>query len=303
MINGFINFLKPPGMTSHDVVSVVRKLLGIKKVGHTGTLDPGVAGVLPLCAGKATRLSEYVMDRPKSYRGEITLGITTDSQDAYGSILNKKDCTHLQKEEFTRVMGEFSGHLEQIPPMTSAIRMQGVRLYQLARQGIEIERKPKKVTIYSLDIVKINWSLPFPKIIFDVTCSKGTYIRTLCHDIGERLGVGAYMSFLIRTQTGPFQILNAWTIEEILDEVEKMNLDFILPLTEGIPFLPVINVNEKQSGDISHGRSVCLPPDNYCYEKIYQIQAPDQTLLALGQVVQEGFSVFKLKPNKVFADK
>ena len=183
-MNGFINFLKPPGMTSHDAVSFIRKQLKVKKAGHTGTLDPGVAGVLPICVGKATRLAEYLLARPKSYRAEITLGVATDTQDAYGRVLSEKDCSHISEEEFQKVFYSFLGSIKQVPPMTSAVRSGGVRLYELARRG-GIERKPREVTIYRLNILK-EWKLPYPKVILILFALR--YIRTLCRDIGEKLG-------------------------------------------------------------------------------------------------------------------
>lgn len=299
-MDGFINFLKPPGMTSHDVVGFVRKKLRLKKVGHTGTLDPGVAGVLPICVGRATRLAEYITLRPKSYRAEITFGIATDSQDAYGSILSKKDCSHVQYEEFIEIIQDFIGDIKQIPPMTSAVRVGGVRLYDLARKGIEVERNPKNVTIHQIDIIKKDWQLPNPKVIFDVFCSKGTYVRTLCHDIGERLGVGAYLSFLIRTQTGSFNIQNAWAIEEINSLIARENLDFLLPIQEGICFIPSITIDHEQSKNLLHGKTIILPENSYCKNQIYQIKDPNNIFLAVGQVITKDESISVFKPDKVF---
>jgi len=299
-VDGFINFLKPPGMTSHDVVSFVRKKLKLRKVGHTGTLDPGVAGVLPICVGRATRLAEYITIRPKSYRAEITFGIATDSQDAYGSITSTKDCSGISYEEFEQIVQDFVGDIKQIPPMTSAVRVDGERLYNLARKGIEVKREPKNVTIHSIDIIKKDWKIPNPKVIFDVFCSKGTYVRTLCHDIGERLGVGAYLSFLIRTQTGSFNIHNAWTIEEINSAVERDNLDFLLPIHEGIYFIPSITIDDEQSKNLLHGKTIILPENSYCNNLIYQIKNTNNNFLAVGHVISkdQGISIFK--PDKVF---
>jgi len=298
-VDGFINFLKPPGMTSHDVVAFIRKQLRIKKVGHTGTLDPGVAGVLPICVGKATRLAEYIVDRPKSYRAEMTLGITTDSQDAYGQVLSQNDCTGIKEEDLKKVLLSFCGPQSQIPPMTSAIRQGGVRLYNLARQGIEIERKPRHVTIYRINLIKSDWQLPFPKVIFDVQCSKGTYIRALCHDIGKKLGVGAYMSFLIRTQTGIFSVNNAWTGEEIAASLRKDDFSFISPMEEGISFIPVIAAGAEQVRDLIHGKTVVLPRP-YPINKIYQVHDENNKLIAIGRVVAEKENIL-FKPDKVLA--
>ncbi|MEL7564316.1 MAG: tRNA pseudouridine(55) synthase TruB [Dehalobacterium sp.] len=299
-MDGFINFLKPPGMTSHDAVGFVRKKLKIKKVGHTGTLDPGVAGVLPICVGRATRLAEYITVRPKSYRAEITLGIATDSQDAYGSIMSKNDCSGIPYEKFEEIISDFIGDIKQIPPMTSAVRVGGERLYNLARKGIEIERAPKNVTIHRIDIIKKDWEMPNPKVIFDVLCSKGTYIRTLCHDIGARLGVGAYLSFLIRTQTGSFNIHHAWTIEEICSSIERDNGDFLLPIHEGICFIPAITIDDEQSKNLLHGKTIIMPEKGYCDNQIYQIKNTNNVFLAVGQVITEDEGISLFKPDKVF---
>jgi tRNA pseudouridine55 synthase len=299
-LNGFINFLKPPGMTSHDAVSFIRKQLKVKKAGHTGTLDPGVAGVLPICVGKATRLAEYLLARPKSYRAEITLGVATDTQDAYGRVLSEKDCSHISEEEFQKVFYSFLGSIKQVPPMTSAVRSGGVRLYELARRGIEIERKPREVTIYRLNILRKEWKLPYPKVIFDVVCSKGTYIRTLCHDIGEKLGVGAYLSFLIRTQTGSFHINDAWTGEEITSSVMIEKYNFLLPMQEGISFIPVITVDAGKAEDLIHGKSIILPRNEYNTNKMYQITDPYNRLIAVGKVFSQKEHIYFFKPSKVF---
>lgn len=298
-MDGFINLLKPPGITSHDAVSFIRKKLKIKKVGHTGTLDPGVAGVLPICVGRATRLAEYITLRPKGYRAEIVFGITTDSQDAYGNILSTGDCSSLRFEDFTRVIKDFTGQIEQIPPMTSAVRIGGVRLYDLARQGIEVDRKPKNVVIHHISILRNYWNLTNPKVLFDVFCSKGTYIRTLCHDIGEKLGVGASLSFLIRTQTGSFNIENAWTIEEINSSIEKGKFDFLLPMEDGINFIPSITIDDKESENLRHGRTVILPNHSYLLNQIYQIKDNKDHLLAIGQVMYKDQKTPLFKPDKV----
>ncbi|WP_089611241.1 tRNA pseudouridine(55) synthase TruB [Dehalobacterium formicoaceticum] len=298
-MDGFINVLKPPGMTSHDVVGFVRKKIQQKKAGHTGTLDPGVAGVLPVCVGKATRLSEYITDQTKGYRGEITFGRATDSQDAYGSVLWEKECTHLQYEDFLTVLPSFIGQIQQLPPMTSAVRVEGQRLYDLARKGIEVERKQKSVIIHSIDIIHKDWSLPHPKVIFDVSCSKGTYIRTLCHDIGMKLGVGACLSFLIRTKTAGFQIQNAYTLEEISSLAAARDESFLLPMEAGISFISALAVGREQEKELLHGKSILLPKDHYQMDRIYQAQGPDHKLIALGRIIMDGADAFIFKPLKV----
>lgn len=209
-MDGIINLLKPAGMTSHDVVKVVRRKFKNVKVGHTGTLDPMVEGVLPLCLGKATRITEYLISDNKKYSCEMTLGLETDTQDIWGEILEKKDID-LTNSEIIEATNSFKGQILQTPPLYSAVRVNGKRLYEYARKGQEVKVKPRYIYIYDIDILHIKEN----KVLFDVTCSKGTYIRTLCSDIGKKLGCGATMSALKRTASGRFQIEDAVTLEDI----------------------------------------------------------------------------------------
>lgn len=213
-MDGILNLLKPPGMTAHDVVNVVRRVTGVRKVGHTGTLDPGVAGVLPICVGKATRLAEYIAGEDKAYRAEITFGITTDTQDSFGQVTAQRDASHLRRGDVAYVLTRFQGEILQVPPMVSAVKVGGKRLYQLARQGVEVERPARPVQIHRLQLLDFR---PGPQAVayVDVVCSKGTYIRTLAADIGEALQVGAHMSYLVRTRSGSFTLETAATLEEL----------------------------------------------------------------------------------------
>ncbi|HEY8500668.1 MAG TPA: tRNA pseudouridine(55) synthase TruB, partial [Clostridia bacterium] len=191
-MNGILLLIKPPNMTSFDVVAWLRKITGIKKIGHAGTLDPAACGLLPVCIGKAARTLPWFSEFDKSYRVEMVLGIATDTYDSEGSILCenpvKPDNSHIKS-----VISEFTGEIDQIPPMYSAVKVSGKRLYDLAREGIEIERKARRVAIYDIDILDIKNEGPYPVVRFDVKCSKGTYIRSLCNDIGLKLGCGAHM--------------------------------------------------------------------------------------------------------------
>lgn len=214
-MDGILNLLKPPGMTSHDVVSVVRRALGIRKVGHTGTLDPGVAGVLPICVGKATRLAEYITGEDKAYRAEITFGVTTDTQDSFGEVTGETDASHLGGGDVAYAITKFQGEIMQVPPMVSAVKVGGKRLYELAREGQEVEREARKVTIHKLQLLDFRPG-PHPTAYVDVVCSKGTYIRTLAADLGEVLRVGAHMSYLVRTRSGPFTLAEAATLEDLV---------------------------------------------------------------------------------------
>ena len=207
-MNGIINIYKEKGYTSHDVVAVVRRILKQRKVGHTGTLDPLAEGVLPICVGKATRLADYIMNGVKGYRAGIILGVVTDTQDAGGVVLSRRPVT-VSREKVCECVRAFTGGYNQIPPMYSAIKVGGERLYKLAREGKSIPRSPRRVEIYEISIHEF---VSDTEAVIDVLCGKGTYIRTLCADIGEKLGCGAYMSALLRTRSGDFTVEGAITL-------------------------------------------------------------------------------------------
>ncbi len=215
---GVILVNKHKGVTSHDIVFKIRKLYNTKKVGHTGTLDPLATGVLPVLIGRGAKAAEYLLSENKAYRAEITLGLTTDTEDITGNILTKSD-TLPTKEEFLRVVNSFVGEIEQIPPMYSALKVDGKKLVDLAREGKTIERQARKITVFSIKAEDVDEKQGIYTL--EVECSKGTYIRTLCADIGARLGCGAVMSQLQRTKSGNFNINNAHTI----DQIEKMEYD------------------------------------------------------------------------------
>lgn len=226
-ISGFINIYKEKGFTSHDVVNIVRKKLGKIKTGHTGTLDPNAMGVLPICIGKATKLSEYIASSIKEYKAIVTLGTTTTTQDNIGNIVEEKKVT-CTKADIINVINLFKGDLMQTPPMYSAIKINGKKLYELARAGQEIERKQRKITIYNIKVTKFIDTKNFE---ITVLCSKGTYIRTLCNDIGNKLGCGAHMSFLLRTRTGNFYIKNSIKLESLDKILEENRLkDILIPI-------------------------------------------------------------------------
>ncbi|MDN5346692.1 MAG: tRNA pseudouridine55 synthase [Clostridia bacterium] len=237
---GFINFLKPPGPTSHDVVDIIRRYLGVRRVGHGGTLDPAAAGVLPLAVGNSTRLLQYVQEGGKSYRAEIVFGRETDTQDSWGKIIAERPVEMLGRDKLEQVLAGFRGPVYQMPPMVSAIRVGGQRLYNLARQGKEVQRQPRLIFISRLELVALwPWG-PFPRALLDITCSKGTYIRTLAADLGRALGSGAYLDFLVRTKAGPFSIGNSYTLEEISDCLSRKDYSFLLPPETGLKHLPAV---------------------------------------------------------------
>ena len=208
MMDGIINVNKPTGMTSHDVVYRLRRILGVKKIGHTGTLDPDASGVLPMCVGKATKLADYLTATDKQYRAELSLGAFTDTQDASGEVLERFD-VNVTEKQLRDVLCEFVGEIEQIPPMYSALKVDGKKLYELARRGQEVARRPRSITIHALELLEgegADWTIR-------VRCSKGTYVRTLCHDLGRALGCGGCMSSLRRTRAGSFTLAQAVTMQ------------------------------------------------------------------------------------------
>ena len=213
-MDGIINVYKEKGFTSHDVVAKLRGILHMKKIGHTGTLDPDAVGVLPVCLGKGTKLCDMLTDTDKTYEAVMLLGTVTDTQDITGKVLEKSEVS-LTEMEVIEAVASFVGEYEQTPPMYSAIKVNGRKLYELARQGIEVERKSRPVVIKSIHINDMNLSKEHPTVTMTVTCSKGTYIRTLCDDIGRKLGVGACMESLIRTRVGRFYIDESYTINQI----------------------------------------------------------------------------------------
>jgi len=230
-MEGFINLLKPPGASSHQALSWIRRELGIKKIGHLGTLDPAAAGVLPLAVGKATKLIPRLPVQFKQYWAEVTLGAFTSTDDEEGEVLQAFPLPSLSRQELETVLAGFKGEIMQVPPRFSAIHHQGKRLYQLARNNIEVEVPPRKVEIYSLDLLDFS---P-PRFSMLVNCSPGTYIRALARDIGKKLSCGGYLSFLIRTASGKFLLQDSFTYEEIkeycrLREPHK----FLIPIPEVI---------------------------------------------------------------------
>ncbi|KLU63460.1 tRNA pseudouridine synthase B [Peptococcaceae bacterium CEB3] len=249
-MDGVINLLKPPGMTSAAVVAWVRRALSVRKAGHTGTLDPSVAGVLPICLGKATRLAEYFTAQGKFYRAEATFGLVTDTQDAQGKILQRRPAL-LSRADLEKVLPRFRGVINQVPPMHSALRKDGKHLYEYARAGIVLAREPRVIRVERLDLVR--WTDgKFPKAILDIECSKGTYVRTLCHDLGQAAGYGAHMSYLLRLRSGPFSLAESWTFEEIEAAWAEGNTEFLLSPSAGLQ-LPPVRLPESRAEAFRHG--------------------------------------------------
>jgi len=241
LIEGVINLLKPPGMTSSNAVTDVRRLFGIKRVGHTGTLDPGAAGVLPICLGRATRLFDLLVDKEKEYIAELRFGTCTDTQDSYGTVIATSDAA-VSEQELLRILPEFLGEQQQLPPMYSALKQDGKSLYQLARSGKMVEREARKIVIHSLELVDRTAQ---DRFLLKVRCSRGTYVRTLCEDIAARLGKCAHMSFLLRTAAGPFRVEEAYSIAELTEHKEQGTLHRLLvPVDQTLSFLPELRLPE-----------------------------------------------------------
>ncbi len=266
-MDGVINVLKPPGMTSHDVVDFVRRTLGVKRAGHTGTLDPGAAGVLPVCVGKATRVSEYLLGSDKAYRAVMVLGVVTDTHDAQGRVEAVHDPSGVTRADVERALGGFRGVIRQVPPMISAGKHAGERLYRLARRGVVVERAPRTVTVMALELVSFQPG-PAARAILDIACSKGTYVRTLCHDIGQVLGCGAYLDFLVRTRHGPFVQEEAVTIEELEQAARDGTVArYVLAPGAALAFLPEVTLRPDESRRLALGIApaprplAVLPPE------------------------------------------
>ncbi|MEM9773879.1 MAG: tRNA pseudouridine(55) synthase TruB [Chloroflexota bacterium] len=254
-MEGILNIDKPHAMTSHDVVGRVRRVAGLRRVGHTGTLDPMATGVLVVCLGRATRLVEYVVGRPKTYLGVVRLGQTTDSYDADGEILTEAAVPELSTAILEPLLDQFRGDIMQIPPMVSAIKKDGKKLYELAREGKTVERPPRPVTIYELDCLSIDG----PDIALRIRCSAGTYIRSIAHDLGQLLGCGGHLISLRREQVGKFDLDSAVS----LDELSSENVDsYLQPMDLAVDHLPKVVVSAEDERDLLNGKLVSRQADS-----------------------------------------
>ena len=254
--SGVLVIDKPPGVTSHDVVSRIRRLFGMKRVGHTGTLDPMATGVLVICLGQATRIAEYLTAERKVYRAGVTFGIETDSQDATGRTIRETDASHLDKDSIERALAGFRGVIEQVPPMVSAIHHEGKRLYQLARKGLEVERKPRTVEIYGLDLTGFEAGAQAGATL-EVECSTGTYIRTLAADIGAAVGTGAMLQSLRRTRVGSFTLSEAATLEELEERKQRDELsESVRSIREALSMWPSVTLDQEALNRIRQGQPV-----------------------------------------------
>ena len=287
-MNGVVNINKPKGFTSHDVVAKLRGILSTKKIGHTGTLDPDAVGVLPICVGRATKIADMLTATEKEYVAEVTLGSETDTQDSSGTILNSAP-VNILKEDIIKTAEKFKGEISQIPPMYSAIKHDGKKLYELARAGKEIERKPRNIVIKEIEILEID--LENNKFTMRVVCSKGTYIRTLCHDIGRSLGCFAHMSYLQRTKSGRFTIEKAYTLEEIENAMSNSDLSFLEPIDKIFEEYPALYLSERKAEKMCNG--VRVRTSGLIEGTVYRVYDEKQNFLTISQVEEGALKILK----------
>jgi tRNA pseudouridine55 synthase len=295
-MNGIIVVDKPRGWTSHDCVAKIRKLAGTKKVGHTGTLDPEVSGVLPVCLGQATRVVQFLTDQSKEYEARITFGQSTTTEDQTGDVVEDAPLANApQPEEIERALSLLRGDIEQVPPMFSAVKIKGKRLYEWAREGVEVPRPARRVTIYELETLAYEPSLPYPVLTIRVHCSKGTYIRTLGVDIGRALGLPAHMSALVRTKSGPFTLEDSVPLSALEEWKEEDWLSRLFPIDAALKHLPSLRLSAELLQRVNYGQTLPLSQAVVPGE-LYRIYDEQGRFTALYNAVNEHL----IKPKKVF---
>lgn len=292
VMDGILPLWKPVGMTSHDCVIKMRKILGTKKVGHTGTLDPNVAGVLPMCIGMGTKIAQYVTESKKVYEAEVKLGFATETEDAEGAIIEEKMIpSSLSIEDVQNTLQSFIGTITQIPPMYSAVRIEGKRLYEYAREGIQVERPQRTVSIFDLSLLSDELSYNEDGSVsfhIQITCSKGTYIRTLCVDIGNALGYPAHMARLVRTASGSFDQNESVTFEQIEQAVHEDTLNvYLQPMERGVRHLDQLYVKQEEEKQVYHGALFPIPKEVPTTEPFIMINNQGKLL-----------AIYQIHPNK-----
>lgn len=293
-VNGILLLDKPQGITSNTALQKVKRLFRAAKAGHTGNLDPMATGLLPLCLGEATKISAYLLDADKHYLGTCKLGVRTSTADAEGEVLETRPVEEYSLAQVEQVLQRFVGRIEQIPPMHSAIKVDGVPLYKLAHQGKEIERKPRQVEIYAIELLRFAGD----EIEFSVHCSKGTYIRTLAEDIGKALGCGAHLSALRRTASGPFAIEDAVTLEELAHLAEDDNFaaldELLLPVESALADWQTLNLSENAAYYLCQGQAVQVPKAPST--GLVRIFAGEDRFLGVGEILEDG----RVAPRRLF---
>jgi tRNA pseudouridine55 synthase len=293
-INGILNINKPPNRTSQDIVSFVKHLSRQRRVGHAGTLDPIATGVLPICLGQATRMSSFIMEHRKTYVAEITLGISTNTYDREGLAIHRKDPSYVTRNQIDGLLPTLTGTIMQKPPAFSALKRQGKRLYELAREGLEVETDAREVTIYRIEL--LDWNPPF--VIIDVECGKGTYIRSIAHDIGESLGCGGHISQLTRTQYGPFDIKDSIDLQQLENAFSNESWrELLYPMDIAICDWMRVIVDREQELAILNGRDIPCSVDNL--EPRCRAYSRDGRFLAIMSYLPDK-AVWQ--PQKVFHD-
>jgi len=305
-MNGILNIFKPKGISSHQVVKEVRSILNIPKVGHTGTLDPSASGVLLICLGQATKIAEFLVGMKKQYQGEMILGVSTDSQDSEGKIIGKKEVgADIDEKRIRDIFQKYEGTISQIPPMFSAGHYKGKRLYHLAREGIEVKRSPKEVKIYQFNLVNFDQRVN-PIVKFEVVCSKGTYVRTLCNDIGNELGCGAHLSSLVRKKVGNFSSEDSINLEELRKD-KNLGKRYLISIDSALEELNKIIVKSEaikivlNGGVISSEQIVEIPEGLKTgkdkFVKMFDVKG---NLLSIGTPIKDNGGNIIFKPVKVF---
>jgi tRNA pseudouridine55 synthase len=295
-LDGILNINKPAGKTSYGVIAMVKRFTGERRAGHAGTLDPEATGVLPVCLGKGTRVVEFMMDAHKVYRADIELGVSTDTYDGEGKITARGDASSVTQDIIDQALEGFRGDILQVPPMYSALKHQGQPLYALARAGTTIERESRPVTIYRLNL--IAWQSPL--VTLEIECSKGTYIRSLANDLGERLGCGAYMKTLVRTGYGVFSIENAVTLTQLEEAAGRGGLtQYLHPIDSVLGHLPVVTVDTPGEEAIKTGSPPIIDTDNIpaAENKYCRAYSADGRFLA---ILHYDTDENRWRPKKVF---
>jgi len=291
-MNGILCIHKPADFTSFDVIAKMRGIVGERKMGHAGTLDPMATGVLPVFLGGATKAISLMEDHTKEYRATLRLGITTDTQDIWGKPISEKEVS-VSKEQVLAAAKTFCGTLRQIPPMMSAVQINGKRLYDLARKGIEVERAPREITVFRFDFVEADEETN--AYTFDISCSQGTYIRTLCADLGEKLGCGACMTSLLRTRSCTFTLADCVTLEELQEIRNNGGIFPVLPVKRAFENLPDVTVSEAQAVRFANGGELAAARvQGLKQEGDYCVLSPDGTFLGIGSLHDESLFVRKL---------
>ena len=293
-MNGILVVDKPAGISSNDVVQQAKRLFGAQKVGHTGSLDPLATGVLPLCFGEATKFSQYLLDADKKYWAQVRLGITTETADADGEVIAQADTSGITESQVTAALETFVGEIEQIPSMYSALKHQGQPLYKLARQGIEVERAPRRISIYSAELLQFSEA----SIELRVHCSKGTYIRSLAEDLGAALGCGGHVSALRRLAAGPYEEAQATTLDELREVGDVREMDaLLLPVSSAVGSWPAVRLHEDTAHYVRQGQPVQAahaPTDGWV--QIFELAEEDR-FLGVGEILTDG----RVAPRRLVA--